>query len=83
MLLAAPLLLAANVHSAAAAAALRSSSAPEATTIPHNRQPGLVPPSGGWRGSTLGSASLVHSSPEEFQNVYGHQLHLWRSFKTP
>ena len=52
-------------------------------SIPHNRQPGLVPPSGGWRGSTLGLTSLAHNSPEKFESVYGHELHLWRSFKTP
>eukprot|EP01050_Picozoa_sp_SAG11_P006169 SAG11_NODE_468_length_9209_cov_21.950604_1_plen_330_part_00 len=67
-----------------AAAAQRRSSAPaREEAIPHNRQPGLVPPSGGWRGSTLGSASRVHASPQKFESVYGHQLHLWRSFKTP
>jgi hypothetical protein len=84
MLMMATLLLAAH-YSHKTAAALRSSApaSEDAMVIPHNRQPGLVPPSGGWRGSTLGTASLVHSSPERYESVYGHQLHLWRSFKTP
>ena len=50
---------------------------------PHNQLPGLVPPSGGWRGSTLGPASLVAAGPTAYQHVYGHRLHLWRCFKTP
>ena len=49
---------------------------------PHNQRPGLIPSSGGWRGSTLGAGSLVHDGPDEYKAVYGHDLHIWRSFKT-
>ena len=50
---------------------------------PHNQLSGLVPPAGGWRGSTLGPESLVGGGPVAYERVYGHRLHLWRSFKAP
>lgn len=56
---------------------------PTPTVTPHNRLPKLVPATGGWRGSTLGDASLAHGSPAQYKTVYGHELHLYRSFKTP
>ena len=46
---------------------------------PPNMRPGLVPPSGGWRGSTLGWLD----GPQQYVQQYGHQLHLWRTFKDP
>ena len=50
---------------------------------PHNRLPGLIPKSGGWRGSTLGSASLAHDGPKQYKQIQGPQLHLWGVSKTP
>lgn len=51
-----------------------------AAPLPHNRQPGLLPPRGMWRGATLQTA--VFGNISNFQRDFGVPLHVFRTFKT-
>eukprot|EP00756_Hemistasia_phaeocysticola_P066039 Hpha_TRINITY_DN8964_c0_g1::TRINITY_DN8964_c0_g1_i1::g.81003::m.81003 len=56
---------------------LTLSAALVAAATPHNRQPGLLPPQGLWRGATLDNR---YGGIGEFESDYGVPLHLFRGF---
>lgn len=50
-----------------------------------NLQPGLLPPSGMWRGATIDKRFPPEEGEDEiraFETAYGHRLHIYRGFKT-